>query len=119
MYSNVEYASWLNATYGLSESIRELVPIRKTPPLLFADPCATVANAATVATTRATGHHFLISILLSETAVRPRSASGRLRRAYTSPGAVWKRDASRARAGACRGRAPRAARGAPPARPRA
>src|SRR5438128_12442647 len=61
MYSKVEYASWLKATYGLSESIRELVPMRKTPPLFCSEPCATVANAATVATTRATGHHFLIS----------------------------------------------------------
>ncbi len=33
MYMNVEYASWLNATYGLSESIRELVPIRNVPPV--------------------------------------------------------------------------------------
>ena len=41
MYLKVEYASWLKATYGLSESIRELVPSLKVPPswlLLELDP---------------------------------------------------------------------------------
>ena len=33
MYSKVEYASWLNATNGFSESMRELVPSRNVPPL--------------------------------------------------------------------------------------
>ncbi len=50
MYSKVEYASWLKATYGLSESIRELVPSLKVPPswlLLELDPphpAARIAN---------------------------------------------------------------------------
>ena len=50
MYSKVEYASWLKATYGLSESIRELVPILKVPPSLLLleldppQPAARIAN---------------------------------------------------------------------------
>src|SRR3990170_7907893 len=54
---NVEYASWLKATYGFSESIRELVPSLNTPPLLSVDPCAsetaTTAAAARPASTTA------------------------------------------------------------------
>ena len=38
MYSKVEYASWLNATNGFSESMRELVPSRNVPPLFALEP---------------------------------------------------------------------------------
>src|SRR5438270_2998244 len=41
--------------------MRELVPMRKTPPLFAAEPCAAEPETATAASTSATGHHFLIS----------------------------------------------------------
>src|SRR5690242_16124030 len=46
MYWKVEYASWLKATYGLSESIPELVPSLKVPPLFEPEPPADVAKTA-------------------------------------------------------------------------
>ena len=51
MYSKVEYASWLNATNGFSESMRELVPSRNVPPLFCCDPLAAAANTQTARTT--------------------------------------------------------------------
>jgi hypothetical protein len=50
MYSKVEYASWLNATYGFSESIRELEPTLNVPPSWLLEleppphPAATITN---------------------------------------------------------------------------
>src|SRR5580765_3627375 len=65
MYMKVEYASWLKATYGLSESMRELVPILKVPPLFELDPGATDANSITAPTaaptTRIANDHFFMS----------------------------------------------------------
>src|SRR5581483_5142889 len=55
MYSNVEYASWLNATYGLSESMRELVPSRNVPPLFVAEPVAVAAKIETAVAIAAAG----------------------------------------------------------------
>jgi hypothetical protein len=52
MYMKVEYASWLKATYGLSESMRELVPILKVPPLFELEPGAPDANRVTAPTAR-------------------------------------------------------------------
>src|SRR3954466_2790105 len=52
MYMKVEYASWLKATYGFSESMRELVPILKVPPLFELEPGAPDANSVTAPTAR-------------------------------------------------------------------
>src|SRR4051794_21614819 len=52
MYMKVEYASWLKATYGFNESIRELVPILKVPPLFELEPGAPDANSVTAPTAR-------------------------------------------------------------------
>jgi hypothetical protein len=79
MYIKVEYASWLNATYGLSESIRELVPSRKVPPLYARDPPAPAASAITAASASTpnivpTSSRFRIELLLLRpgTKLRPR-----------------------------------------------
>src|SRR6476619_5101701 len=64
MYMKVEYASWLKATYGLRESMRELVPILKVPPLLELEPGAPDANsitAPTAPTTRIANDRFFMS----------------------------------------------------------
>src|SRR4051812_19704867 len=53
MYMNVEYASWLKATYGLRESIRELVPSRNVPPLFALEPSAPAARTMIVPTVAA------------------------------------------------------------------
>src|SRR5438045_1191936 len=62
MYSKAEYASWLNATYGFSESIRELVPILNVPPLFVADvpPLAEKAIANVASPSASATSHFLI-----------------------------------------------------------
>src|SRR5919199_3421369 len=63
MYSKAEYASWLNATYGFSESIRELVPILNVPPAFACDvpPLAEYAAIASATIPSAgTASHFLI-----------------------------------------------------------
>src|SRR5882762_2063583 len=62
MYSNAEIASWLKATYGLSESIRELVPRRNVPPLLPCELDAAVAPTPTPAkqTNTVASHRFLM-----------------------------------------------------------
>src|SRR5215831_790808 len=52
MYSNVDQASALNATYGLSESMVPPVPSRYTPPSLTAPP--PLDELPHAATTRAT-----------------------------------------------------------------
>src|SRR5215471_7348232 len=61
MYSNVDQASALNATYGLSESMVDPVPSRYTPPSLTAVPPLdelphAAATSATTAAATATGH---------------------------------------------------------------
>src|SRR5215831_10074328 len=61
MYSNVDQASALNATYGLSESMVDPVPSRYTPPSLTAVPPLdelphAAATRATTAAATASGH---------------------------------------------------------------
>src|SRR5580765_2115465 len=65
MYMKVEYASWLKATYGFSESMRELVPILKVPPLFELEPGAPDANSVSAPTasprTRIANDRFFMS----------------------------------------------------------
>src|SRR5215472_3055963 len=109
MYSNVLYASWLNATYGLSESMPEAVPTRKMPPLVafLPDPVAVAAKTANTTATTTSGSaasHLLLIFALPRlrTGTRPPSAFVRRRRAYNGHPAEWKPDASHARGATCR-----------------
>src|SRR5437763_9198349 len=63
MYWKVAEASWLNATYGLIESMPELVPILKVPPVfaeLLEEPPQPASTSAQGTATSANSHRFLI-----------------------------------------------------------
>ena len=69
MYSKVEYASWLNATNGFSESMRELVPSRNGPaalPLRPAGGCCEPADRKDDPDNRATAVPASSSLLIVE-----------------------------------------------------
>src|SRR5436190_22620017 len=67
MYANVLIASWLKATNGLRESMRELVPSRKVPPSFVVELEAAAAKppSATAAVTSAAVLRHRLLILLS------------------------------------------------------
>src|SRR5947207_2706404 len=120
MYSKELYASWLNATYGLSESIPELVPILNVPPLFSLEPCPAAAYAAIAITAMpiaaAATQRLLMFTLLARGPSR--ASSGRPARRRAPRGPVGRRVDVRASVRAASRPSPSARGDTPPSRRR-